>query len=80
MTEEEMIFKAQKLAEERGWTWFEPVIVIKRGSRMLGSKIFEVFSNAEARSMNVSVYFDGETGEIIRAGYIPSKLLSTKRI
>jgi hypothetical protein len=72
MTHEEAIERARALAEERGWTWREPVRVTERRDFvLLGRRRLCVRSNADSRGTNVLVELDAETGEVLHAAWLP---------
>jgi hypothetical protein len=72
MTAEEAIALTRKLAEERGWPWYEPVDAwSSRHYWLWGRRYWHVFANANCRGLNTWAMIDDETGEILKAGYQP---------
>ena len=69
MNSDEAIVRAREIANERGWTWQEPVNVTVEG--FLGRKSLHVWSNANSRGCNVSIRFDAETGALQDAHFAP---------
>ena len=70
MTDEQVIEKAKKIAEENGWL-FKGKVHIQRTRRMwfIGRKIIRVMSNKGYRGINVFVTFCAETGEVLHKGF-----------
>ena len=72
MTRDEAIARARALAQERGWTWHEPVNAdLGRAWVVLGARRWTVTSNAGSLGTNVHVVLDDATGAVIRAAFWP---------
>ncbi|KAA3644947.1 MAG: hypothetical protein DWQ07_16225 [Chloroflexi bacterium] len=62
---EEALEILKSLADEKGWTWREPVeINSKRGKWM-------IWTHHGIRGVNVRGEIDQQTGEILEAGFMP---------
>lgn len=71
MTKEGAIARAKAFAEERGWTWREPVHAETYRPWFIMPLRWRVVSNYGARGMNVRVEIDDATGEVLSSNYIP---------
>lgn len=72
MTQDEVLSRAQAIAEQEGWTWRKPVKAWQQRSWwLLGRRKWVVMSNANYIGRNVWIYFDDETGELISKSYMP---------
>jgi hypothetical protein len=72
ISSEEAVERARRYAEERGWTWREPVRVTRsRSLVVLGRATYEVRSNAESRGSNARVIVAADDGSIVEAHWLP---------
>jgi hypothetical protein len=70
---DEAIARARLYAEERGWTWREPVRVtpLRRFPVFGRVTTYEVWSNAECKGMNARVIVAADDGTIIKGYWLP---------
>jgi hypothetical protein len=59
---------ARRCAEERGWTWQEPIEISPAAEA--GQPVWDVRSNAASRGMNVRVVIRRSDLAVIHAGYL----------
>lgn len=70
MTDEQVIEKAKKIAEDNDWL-FKGEVHIQRTRKLwlVGRKIIRVMSNKGYRGINVFITFCAETGEVLHKGF-----------
>ncbi len=66
---EQLIDQTQKLAQERGWTWREPVEITSGFTQ--GEPVWIIRTNALMLSPSVRVIFRQSDLSVIRVGYLP---------
>lgn len=66
---EQLIDQTQKLAQERGWTWREPVEITSGFDQ--GKPVWIIRTNALMLSPSVRVIFRQSDLSVIRVGYLP---------
>ncbi len=66
---DDLLRQARKLADERGWTWREPVEVTSRADR--GEPVWVIRTNILMRSPSVRIVLRQSDLAVIRAGYLP---------
>jgi hypothetical protein len=66
---DQLVEQARRLAEERGWTWREPVEVNSAIDR--GEAVWVVRSNALMKSPSVRIVVRQSDRALVRAGYLP---------
>jgi hypothetical protein len=71
VTREDAIARARALADERGWTWLEPVGARRGRAWLVGKRRWTVTTNIEHIGASVLVVLDDATGAIVRAGFLP---------
>ena len=71
MTREDAIARARALADERGWTWLEPVAARRERAWLVGKRRWTVITNIEQIGASVRVVLDDATGAIVQAGFLP---------
>jgi hypothetical protein len=64
----QLISRAQKLAEERGWTWLDPVEVTSAAHR--GHPVWIIRTNAVSRGRNARIVLRQSDHAVIQAGYL----------
>jgi len=69
MSEAQIIALARRFAEERGWTWYEPVVVRARQWKNLAS--FQVDTHAGSRGANIRMILAAADGRLLHAAYLP---------
>lgn len=71
ISETEAIARARDIANQRGWTWLEPVEAHQeRAFLWFGAVRWVVVTNAESRGASARIVLSAE-GEILQAGYLP---------
>jgi hypothetical protein len=68
-TREQVIEKARKLAEERGWTWLNPAEVTADSNE--GDPVWVVRTSVWAMGRNVRVVLRRSDHSVVGAGYHP---------
>ena len=71
MTSDQAIDRAKAIADERGWTWREPIHAETYRPWFVLPLPWRVVSNYQARGMNVRIEIDDATGEVLSGNYIP---------
>ena len=71
LTNEDMISIARGIAQERGWSWQEPVRVRRFREGFWGPRRCEVVTNSDSRGTNVRVVFDEDTGAVVDSRFLP---------
>jgi hypothetical protein len=71
VTRDQALTKAREFALARGWTWLEPVHVEEHHAWWVGPLRWRVRTNDGCRGTNVWVDIDDQTGEVIKANFIP---------
>jgi hypothetical protein len=71
MNKEDAVSRAKAFADQRGWTWREPIHAETYRPWFIMARRWRVVSNYEARGMNVRVELDDATGEVLSGNYIP---------
>lgn len=66
---DQLIEQARKLAEERGWTWRDPVEVTAAAEK--GEPVWVVRSNILMRSPSVRIVLRKSDHSVVHAGYLP---------
>lgn len=66
---QQLIDKARRLAEERGWTWHEPVEV--SAGTYKGELVWIVRTNVLMRGPSVRVMLRRSDASVVHAGYLP---------
>ena len=66
---DQLIGQAKKLAEDRGWTWREPVEV--NAAIHGGEPVWAVLTNVMMRSPSARILFRRSDHEVVHAGYLP---------
>ncbi|HMF98039.1 MAG TPA: hypothetical protein VKE96_27250 [Vicinamibacterales bacterium] len=66
---DELIEQARRVAEERGWTWREPVDVTEGAHD--GEPVWIVRTNVLMRGVNVRVVVRRSDRAVVHAGYLP---------
>jgi hypothetical protein len=61
--------KARKIAEERGWTWCEPVELTPSAEQ--GEPVWVLKTNVMMRSPSVRIVFRESDHAVIQTGYLP---------
>jgi hypothetical protein len=71
VTEEEALALAKRAAEEKGWPFIEPTLVMRRKPwlRKHGGT-WEIFTNRFAVGGNVRVVIDDVTGAVLELGFL----------
>lgn len=64
----QLISLAQKLAEERGWTWLDPVEVTSAAHG--GDRVWIIRTNAISLGRNVRIILRQSDHAVIQAGYL----------
>jgi hypothetical protein len=57
-------------ADERGWTWLEPVEVSLSSSGSSG-RVWTIETNSQSRGMNIRIVIREADESIVQAGYLP---------
>ena len=63
LVEEECTRIAREIADENGWTWLEPLAIVKR------TFTWVVHSNSGMRGCNVRMTFRKRDGKVIASGF-----------
>ena len=71
MTSDQAIDRAKAIADERGWTWREPMHAETYRPWFVLPLRWRVVSNYQARGMHVRIEIDDATGEVLSGNYIP---------
>ena len=72
MTQDQAIAATKKLADEKGWTWLEPVEArLRKRWIFWGPRRWDILSNCRGRGCNVHVVIDDETGAVCEQAYLP---------
>ena len=71
MSANEVIDRAKRFADARGWTWREPVHAETYRPWFIMPLRWRVVSNYAVIGMNVRVEIDDATGEVLVGNYIP---------
>ena len=66
---DQLVEQARKVAEERGWTWREPVEVTPSAER--GEPVWIVRTNVMMRSPSVRIVLRRSDRALVHAGYLP---------
>ena len=66
---DKLIVQARKLADERGWTWREPVEVTSGLDQ--GKPVWVIHTNVLMRSPSVRIVLRQSDLAVIRVGYLP---------
>ncbi len=66
---DKLIGQARKLADERGWTWREPVEVTSGLER--GDPVWVICTNVLMRGTNVRVVLRKVDFSVVHAGFLP---------
>jgi hypothetical protein len=69
LSEAEVLEIARRYADERGWTWREPVNV--RPVRHEGAAAFRVDTHVGFRGVNARIVVRAADGSVLDAGYLP---------
>jgi hypothetical protein len=65
----ELIEQARRVAEERGWTWRDPVDVTEGAHQ--GEPVWIVRTNATMRSPSARIMLRRSDRAVVHAGYLP---------
>ncbi len=72
ISEEDALFRARRAAEERGWSWTEPIHVTRaRAYVIVGRVTYEVRTNALSRGNNLRIVIDATDGTVLEAHRLP---------
>ena len=69
MTEEYILEVARRYADQRGWTWLDPVEI--RAVSWASLPAFQVDTNVGNRGLNISIILDAADGSVMHAGFLP---------
>ncbi len=69
LSELEVLAVARRYADERGWTWREPVTV--RAVRHVGAAAYRVDTHIGFLGMNARIVVSAADGSVLDAGYLP---------
>jgi hypothetical protein len=65
---DQLISKARALAEERGWTWREPIEIAASSEE--GEAVWILRSNSLMRGQNARIVLRQADHSLVRAGYL----------
>jgi hypothetical protein len=71
VTEADAIERARAFAEQKGWPWRQPVHAEIRRRWFIGGLRWRIVSNYGMRGGNAYIELDDQTGEVLKANYIP---------
>ena len=72
MTRDDAIAVARAFAQEKGWSWVEPIAIARRRRYLLlGPVEWHVVSRSNARGSNVRISIDDASQKIISSGVSP---------
>ena len=71
MNKEDAVSRAKAFADERRWTWREPIRAEIYRPWFVMPLRWRVMSNCEARGMNVRIEIDDATGQVLWGNYTP---------